>query len=82
VTLQKYFSHPNLVIHFFPNPTHKTKTVTANTWETADSNPLGPIKLSSQSTAGVRLCCAFHQPKQTVQKCRSKAILLSQTGMF
>jgi hypothetical protein len=25
-TLQKYFSHPSLVIYFFLNPTHKTKT--------------------------------------------------------
>jgi len=29
--LQKYFSHPSLVIiYFFPNPTHKTESVTAN----------------------------------------------------
>jgi hypothetical protein len=39
VTLQKYFSHPSLVIYFlllllllfsFANPTHKTKTGIAN----------------------------------------------------
>jgi hypothetical protein len=34
VTLQKYFSHPSLVIYFFSNPTHKTKTGTSNRWET------------------------------------------------
>jgi hypothetical protein len=51
----------------FSNPTHKTKTWTANRWETTNSNPHGPIKLSSQLTKGVRLCCAFYQPQQTVQ---------------
>jgi hypothetical protein len=30
VTLQKYFSHSSLVIYFFPTPTHKAKTATAN----------------------------------------------------
>jgi hypothetical protein len=34
VTLQKYFSHPSLVIYFLSNPTHKTKTRTPNKWET------------------------------------------------
>jgi len=34
VTLQKYFSHPSLVISFFPPiPTRKTKTGTASRWE-------------------------------------------------
>jgi hypothetical protein len=68
-SLQKYFSIPSLVIYFFSNPTHKPKTGTANRWETTNSNPLGPLKLSSQSTADVRVCCAFYQPQQTVQKC-------------
>jgi hypothetical protein len=57
VTLPKHFSHPSLVFFVFLNPTHKTKTGTENEWETTDSNPLGAIKLSSQSTVGVRLCC-------------------------
>jgi hypothetical protein len=30
VTLQKYFSHPSLVIYFFFNLTHKTETGTAD----------------------------------------------------
>ncbi len=38
--------------------------------------------LLHSSLAGVRLCCAFYQPQQTVQKCWAKTILLSQTGMF
>jgi hypothetical protein len=41
----------------FSNPTHQTKTGTAHRWETTNSNPPWPIKLSSQSTAGARLCC-------------------------
>jgi hypothetical protein len=45
----------------FSVPTHKTKAGTANKWQTTNSNPPEPTKLSSQSTAGVRLCCAFYQ---------------------
>ncbi len=51
----------------FSNPTHGTKTGTTNRWETTNSNPPGPIKLSSQSIASVRLCCAFYQPQKIVQ---------------
>ncbi len=49
-------SQPRLL---FFNSTHKTKTGTANRWETTNSDPPRPIKLSSQSTVGVRLCCAL-----------------------
>ncbi len=44
-------------------------------------DPPGPIELSNQSTAGMRFCCAFHQPQQNVQKCWTKTILMHQTGM-
>jgi hypothetical protein len=43
VILQKYFLHPSLVSCFFPKPTHKTKTGTANRWETTNSKAPGPI---------------------------------------
>jgi hypothetical protein len=33
----------------FLNPIHKTKIGIANRWKTSNSNPVGPIKLSSQS---------------------------------
>ncbi len=33
---------------FFSTPTHKTKIWTTNKWETTNSNPPRPIKLSSQ----------------------------------
>ncbi len=64
----------------FSNPAHKTKTGIADRWETTNSNPPGPIKLSSQPTAGVRLWCAFYKPLHPLQKCWAKTILLSQTG--
>jgi hypothetical protein len=48
-TLQKYFSHPSLVIYFFSNPTHKTKIGTATRWETTNSKPHGPIIMIGQS---------------------------------
>jgi hypothetical protein len=43
VTLQKHFSHPSFVKYFFFQPTHKTKTVTANRWETTNSKAIGRI---------------------------------------
>jgi hypothetical protein len=60
VTLQKNFSTSQFCYLLFSNPTHKTKTETPYRlwWETTDSNPPGTIKLSSQSTTRVRLCCA------------------------
>ncbi len=46
----------------FLNPHRKTKTGTAIRWEeSTNSNPLGPIKLSNQSTAGVRLAVPVTQ---------------------
>jgi hypothetical protein len=60
----------------FLNLTHKTETRTAKDGDTTNSKP------SSQSTAGVRLCCAFCQPQHPVQKCWAKTILLSQTNTF
>jgi hypothetical protein len=64
---------------FFKN-TYKTSF--ENGWKGANSDPFGPIKLSSQSRASVRLCCAFYQPQQNVQECPAKTILLHQTSMF
>jgi hypothetical protein len=43
VTLQKHFSHPSFVIYFLFQPTHKTRTVTANRWETTNSEAIGPV---------------------------------------
>jgi hypothetical protein len=48
----------------FSNPAHKTKTGTANRWETTNSNPTGPIVMICKSdhnyyTLLFRLCCAF-----------------------
>ncbi len=40
-------------LFLFPNPSHKTKNGTTNRWETTTSNPPGPIKIFSQSTAHV-----------------------------
>jgi hypothetical protein len=68
----------------FPHPTHKTKTGTTNKWETTNSNPPGPIKLSSQSTAGVRLCCVYHQPEHPMQNIAPKPFghFAELTGRF
>jgi hypothetical protein len=43
VALQKYFSHPSLVIYSFATPPIKTEIGTANRWGTTDSKPHGPI---------------------------------------
>jgi len=52
VTLQKWLSLVSFGYLLFPNPTHKTEIGTANGKKTANSNPPGPIKLSSQSERG------------------------------
>jgi hypothetical protein len=69
VTVQKHFSDPSLVIYIFSNPIHKTKTGTANRWETANSKP--PLVNQKQGTTlrsyllhsslvGAQLCCTFY----------------------
>jgi hypothetical protein len=76
VALQKYFSHPSLVIYFFfSNATHKTKTGIANRWETTNSNR---IKLSRQWTTNV---IGFAVPFTSLS-ILCKTSLLSQTTMF
>jgi hypothetical protein len=67
-----------LVIYFFSYLTHKTKTGSANRWETPTSNPSIPIRLSSQAinkydlTLLLRLfegrqSCAFFQSDSRLQ---------------
>jgi len=43
--LQKYFSHPSLVLYFLCNPTHKTEPGTAHSLGTINSKPHGPIHM-------------------------------------
>jgi hypothetical protein len=71
VALQKYFSHPSLFISFFSNATHKTKTGTANRWETTNSNYLG----------NEQLVLGFAVPFTSLS-ILCKTSLLSQTTMF
>jgi hypothetical protein len=61
VTLQKYFSHPSLVIYFFPNSPIRLKLGLQTRGRLLIATPPGPIKLSSIPIAGVRLCCAFYE---------------------
>jgi len=79
----KTISHILVSSILFHNPTHKTKTGTANRWETTNSKPLGPMAnqkqwaviisyLSYSSLAGAQLCCALYQPQQIMQKMRGQ----------
>jgi hypothetical protein len=80
-----FFSHPSFSYFLFSNPTHKTKTGTANRSEIRliATHFQGPIKLSSQSTACVRLYSAFYLPHHCVEKYWAKpCIFLSEIGMF
>jgi hypothetical protein len=71
VTRQKYFSHPSLVIYTFCDPAHKTRTQTANRWDSTGlliANHLhGQLRnreeqvrtyLLHSSLAGTQLSCA------------------------
>jgi hypothetical protein len=70
-SLQKYLSHPSLVVYFFfPNPTHKTERGTANRWELLIANHLDERKEQQSdliyytllSAAGAHHLLWFHQP--------------------
>ncbi len=82
-----------LVIYFLPTPPIKLKLGVQIGGKTTNSKPPRPIIMISQSRtgsssqiifitlfslAGVKLCYAFHQPQQTVQKCWAKTIMLGQ----
>jgi hypothetical protein len=65
LTLQKYF-FTSLVIYFLPTSPIKTKTGTANRWETTNSKALGQIIMIGQSETlqiGGRLLIAKHLDK-------------------
>jgi hypothetical protein len=69
LTLQKYLSHPSLVIYLFCTLTHKTEMGTANRWETTHSKPSlwlanhndqgSAVRsyLLHSSLAGAQFCC-------------------------
>ncbi len=59
----------------FSNPTHKTKSGTANRWETTNSNAPGPIKLSGKSQQMLGFAVPFKMLGQN-------HVLQSQTGIF
>jgi hypothetical protein len=96
VSLQKYVSHPSLVIYFFTTPPIKLKLgQQTGKWGTTNSKPLGPIIMMSRSEAlssssqiiFITLFCAGAQvgcgPCTSHKRlCGAKTILLSQTGMF
>jgi len=80
LTLQKYFSHPSLVIYLlFCNFTHKTETGTANRWGgTTNSKPAGPITTMGRSetlliSSLIRTLLRHHVPATA-----NYAIMLSQ----
>jgi hypothetical protein len=52
VTLQKIFLTSKFSYLLFSNPIHKTKTGTANRWETTNSNLPRPIIMIGQSETG------------------------------
>jgi len=75
-------SHIQDLLSTFSRPHPWNWNLDCKRWETTDSNLPGPMKLSSQSTAGVRLSCAFCQPQYPVLNCWAKTILLIQTSTF
>jgi hypothetical protein len=78
VTLQKIFLTSKFSYLLFSNPTHKTKTGTANRWETTNSNLPRPIIMIGLSEIG----SSSQSSLAGVQNCRAKTILLTQASMF
>ncbi len=70
---KKYFSLSSFGYLFVCNPTHKTKTGTANRLETTKSNASGAIKQSSQSESGssqsIRFDCIYYTLPRLLQGC-------------
>ncbi len=80
VALDKYFSHPSLVIYFFATPPIILKL---GQQISTNSNPPGPIIMIDQSetlisseivfialfSAGAQRCCVFYQAPPSVQLC-------------
>jgi hypothetical protein len=60
VTLQKDFSHPSLVIYFFPTPPIKLQKYFANPSLVIYFFPTPPIKLKLVLQVGERLLIATH----------------------
>ncbi len=81
MTLEKYFSHPSLVIYFFPTQTGKTKTGTANKWKTINSKPTRPFREWQSYHIHYTLLWKASLRKLCQNAC-SKSILLSQTTIF
>jgi hypothetical protein len=96
VPLQEYLSHPSLVIYFFTTPPIKLKLGLQIGGRLLIANHLDhhcgwPIRNREQHSVHIYLhsslpcaqfCCAFYQPRQTVQKFWVKTIVLRQTSMF
>jgi hypothetical protein len=75
VTLQKYFSHPSLVIYLFATPPMNLKLGQQIRGGTTNSKPPGPIIMMGRSetvtssqiifitlfSAGAHCCCTFHR---------------------
>jgi hypothetical protein len=81
VTLKIYLWHPSFgCLQNFPKI--PIKLTLKNGLKGTNSDPPGPIQLSSQSIANQQQVCALYQPQQNVQKCWVKTILLHRTGMF
>jgi hypothetical protein len=85
VNLRIFFSHPSLVLYSFATPPIKLKMGQQIGGGLLRANHLddhydGPIKNTQHQldhiltlfSAGVHPCCAFHQPWQPVQLCRSQ----------
>jgi hypothetical protein len=96
VTMWKKFTSKFSYLLFFSNPTHQTRTWTANRWETTNSKPPGQIIMIDQSEiesdsqiisitlfsdkAGVSLWCP--QLTGLSKVCRTKIFWLSQAHVF
>jgi hypothetical protein len=75
VTLQKDFSHPSLVIYFFPTPPIKLQKYFANPSLVIYFFPTPPIKLKLVLQVGERLLIATHLDQSNYLSCQSTAVV-------
>jgi hypothetical protein len=79
VTLQKYFSHPSLVVYFLPTP---TKTGTAMGGRLQIATHLYQANYLANQQQLLDFAAPFTSLSKQCKMLGQKTILLSQTDMF
>jgi hypothetical protein len=82
VTLQKHFSHPSLVIYFFPTPPIKLKLGLQIGGRLLIATHLDQSNFLANQQQVIGFAVPVNSPSILCKNARLKTILMSQTSMF